>query len=66
MLDREDGPQLGLIVLRRVRDDPVLFTMRRIADDDREHEAIELGFRQRVCTFLFEWVLRRQHEERVG
>ena len=38
----------------------------RIADDDVEHEAIELRFRQRIGAFLLDRVLRRQHEERFG
>ena len=48
----------------------VALTIRRsssrlgIADVDREHEAVELGFGQRIGPFLLDRVLGGQHEER--
>ncbi len=38
----------------------------RVADDDVEHEAVELRFGERIGPFLFDGVLRGQHEERLG
>jgi hypothetical protein len=37
----------------------------QIGDDDVEHEAIELRFRQRVGPFELDRILRREHEERT-
>ena len=39
---------------------------RRILDEHLEHEAVLLGFGQRIGAFLLDRVLRGQHEERVG
>lgn len=39
---------------------------RWILDQQFAEEAIELGFRERVGPFHFEWVLRRHDEERFG
>ena len=36
-----------------------------VADDDLEEEAVKLRFGQRVRAFLFDGVLRRQHQERL-
>ena len=33
---------------------------------DEKHEAIQLGFRQRIGAFLLDGVLRRQNKERRG
>ena len=38
----------------------------RITDIQFQHEAIELRFRQLIRAFLFERILRGQHEERIG
>jgi hypothetical protein len=38
-------------------------SLRRIADDDLEHEAVELGLGQRVGALLLDRVLRREDEE---
>ena len=43
-----------------------LFLALRIVDHHHEHEAVELGFGQRISPFLLDGVLRGQHEERVG
>ena len=40
----------------------VLFV--QVFDDDVEHEPVQLGFRQRICPFQFDRILRGQHEER--
>ena len=45
--------------------DRQFFGPRRIADDDVEHEPVELRFRQRIGALLLDRVLRRQHEERL-
>ena len=39
---------------------------RRIIDLDVEHEAVELGFGQRIGAFLLDRVLRGDDEERLG
>ena len=39
---------------------------RRVVDLDVEHEAVELGFGQRVGAFLLDRVLRGDGEERIG
>ena len=33
---------------------------------DLEHEAVELGFGQRIGAFLLDGVLRGQHEKRLA
>jgi hypothetical protein len=38
----------------------------RIADVDLEHEAVLLGLGQRIRAFLFDGILRGQHEEGIG
>ena len=40
--------------------------MRRVADHQLEHEAVDLRLGQRVGAFLLDGVLRGQHEERFG
>src|SRR5437879_527723 len=42
-----------------------LFQYAGIGDDDLEHEAVDLRLRQRIRPFALDWVLRRQHQERV-
>ena len=42
-----------------------LFVLRRMLDDDVEHEAVELGFRQGIRAFELDRVLRREDEERL-
>jgi hypothetical protein len=49
---------------RRLRHDAHLVVFRQIRDDDVEHEAIELRFRQRIGAFELDRVLRREDEER--
>ena len=45
----------------------LLFIVKRgIIDLDVEHEAVELGFRQRIGAFLLDRVLRGDDEERLG
>jgi hypothetical protein len=39
---------------------------RRVPDLDVEHEAVELGFGQRIGPFLLDRVLRGDREERIG
>jgi hypothetical protein len=45
---------------RRGADDVVFLVFRRMLDDDVEHEAIELGFRQRIGAFELDGILRRR------
>ncbi len=40
-----------------------LFLLARVINDDFEHEAIDLSLRKRVGSFLFDGILRGQHEE---
>ena len=44
----------------------LLLLGQRVVDPDIEHEAVELGFRERVGAFLLDGVLCREHEERLG
>ena len=65
------GVHDGLHVqLRRARahevEDLPLLDFARVGDVELQHEAVELRLGQRVGAFLFERVLRREHEERVG
>ena len=50
---------------RRRADDLEFLVLRRVLDDDVEHEAIELRFGQRVGAFELDRVLRREHVERL-
>ena len=54
--------------VRRCRhpDDLELFFLFGVVNENIEHEPVELGFRQRIGSFLLDRILRRQHEERVG
>ena len=45
--------------------DRQLLVVLRVADDHLEHEAVDLGLRQRVRPLGLDRVLRRHHEERV-
>ena len=45
-------------------EDLPLFRARRIADLELEHETIDLRFGQRIRAFLFDGILRGQHQER--
>ena len=51
---------------RRPPGDLELLLEARVLDEDLEHEAVQLGFGQRIGAFLLDRVLRGQHEERVG
>ena len=42
-----------------------LFVAAWVADLQLEHEAVNLRFRQRVGAFVFDGILRGQHEERL-
>ena len=44
-------------------EDAALFFEARIADDDLQHEAINLRFGQRVGAFLIDWIFCREDEE---
>ena len=59
--DRRD---LGRMRRRGLHQDPPFVSDFRIADHDVEHEPIELRLGQRIRAFLFDRVLRGQHEER--
>ena len=43
-----------------------LLLLRRVVDEDHEHEAVELRFGQRIGALLLDRILRREHEERIG
>ena len=47
-------------------EDPFFLVGDGIADLDVEHEAVELGFGQRIGPFLLDRVLRGDDEERIG
>src|SRR5471032_2506757 len=38
-------------------DDLMLFISGRIRKQNLEQKTIQLGFRQRICSFVFDWVL---------
>ncbi len=52
--------------MRRAAGDFEFLVEARIVDEDLEHEAVLLGFGQRIGALLFDRVLRGQHEERIG
>ena len=56
--------QLRILNRRRRSRDLELLVVRRVLDDDVEHEAVELRFRQRIGAFELDRVLRREHVER--
>ena len=58
--------ELRILNRRRRPDDVDLLVVRRVLDDDVEHEAVELRFRQRIRAFELDRVLRREHVERLG
>jgi hypothetical protein len=49
----------------RPRHDADLFVLGEVRQRDVEHEAIELGLRQRVRALELDRILRREHEERA-
>ena len=55
--------QLRQLVTRRRSRDPDFFLLGGIIQLDQEHEAVQLGFRQRIRSFLFDRILRGQHQE---
>ena len=57
--NRRDG-----IRARYPSHDLMLLVVRRVFDQQLEHEPVDLRFRERVGTLLFNWVLRGQHHER--
>ena len=57
--------ELRILDRRRRPDHAELLVVRRVVDDDVEHEAIELRFRQRVRAFELDRVLRGEHVERL-
>ena len=61
----QDLTDRGLVVGRGVLDDLQLGLVARVAQLDVEHEAVQLGFGQRVGAFLLDGVLGGQHEERA-
>ena len=58
--------QLRVHDRRRRPHDVELLVVGRVLDDDVEHEAIELRFRQRIRAFELDRVLRGEHVERLG
>ena len=65
LLAAEHGLDLAFGVAGGAGDDLLFFLVRRIADAQLEHEAVELRFGQRVRAFLLDRVLRGEHEERM-
>ena len=57
--------ELRVLNRRRRADDVDLLVVRRVLDDDVEHEAIELRFGQRIGAFELDRVLRREDVERL-
>ncbi len=50
--------------VQRALDDRHLVALRRVVDDELEHEAVDLRLGQRVRALGLDRVLRREHEER--
>src|SRR5258707_8891345 len=46
-----------------IRNDVVLCFHRWIRKYDLKEKSIELGFRQRISAFVFDWILSRKHRE---
>jgi hypothetical protein len=57
--------ELRILNRRRRPHDVDLLVVRRVLDDDVEHEAIELRFRQRIGALELDRVLRREDVERL-
>ena len=62
---RDPGLQGELTQRGRGVDDLHLLVFGEVIDDDVEHEAVELGLRQRIGTFQLDRVLGREDEERL-
>ena len=67
LLLRDDGFDVELRRGRRHRVEDLAFLLaRRVADVELQHEAVDLGFGQRVGALLVDRVLRREDEEGRG
>ena len=66
VLGAQHRPNVVGLNRRRAAGDFELLVEARILDEHLEHKAVLLRFRQRIGAFLFDRVLRRQHEERIG
>ena len=64
-LQLEHAAQLGCLD-ERALDDRQLLVVAGVADEDLEHEAVDLSLGQRVRALRLDRVLRRHHEEGVG
>src|SRR5216684_4033285 len=53
----------GCRVVQNCIDDLALIALAGVSDDHLQHEAIDLGFGQRVGSLLLDGVLRGQHEK---
>lgn len=62
----QDGCDDGRRFPGETRHDPHFVLAGRHWDDHLKEEAIDLGFRKRVCAFLFDWVLGCKNQERFG
>jgi hypothetical protein len=58
---RRDRRQCGA---RHPPQNQAFLVARGVRDDELEHKAVHLRFRQRIRPFLLNRVLRRQHQER--
>ncbi len=45
------------------RDDLMLFVSGGVGQQNLEEKTIELSLRQRICSFVLNWILSRQHSE---
>ncbi len=63
-LQVEDAPQLGRR-LQRTLHDRELLVVTRVADQDLEHEAVDLSLRQRIRALRLDRILGCHDEERV-
>ena len=62
----QDFLQVGGMAAGSGHDDGLLFSFTWIINEDIEHETIQLGFRQRISSFLFERILSSQNKKRRG
>src|SRR3954453_18101845 len=55
--------EFGQVVSRRGPGNLDFLFFRRIIELNEKHEAIELRFGKRIRAFLFDWVLRGEHQK---
>ncbi len=65
LVRRDNGLHRGCRAAHVGAHDQQFFFLRRVADFDLEHKAVDLRFGERICSFLLDRVLRCEHKERL-